>query len=213
MSRTHFPCAYFDIPTNSTLILCTHTNHPHWISLHTNTHSHQLQTSPPWWLANKPDITYMGSAGRVIGQMGCVRAHALFFWWRLSLVWWWGEEGVGEEAERACRISAAPHFQLLPGCCFFSSFCLISVVSEGSKARGRGGGKKKGVVHDGNMSVFNRPKIGCRIENGWDVSEVCSVRGFFRGADSVGGLNQSQAIKWKHSLSVWHPVGSSMVTV
>lgn len=148
MSRTHFPCAYFDIPTNSTLILCTHTNHPHWISLHTNTHSHQLQTSPPWWLANKPDITYMGSAGRVIGQMGCVCVcvRALFFWWRLSLVWWWGEEGVGgigEEAERACRISAAPHFQLLPGCCFFCFFSSVSLVWWVKEAKREGGGKKK----------------------------------------------------------------------
>lgn len=145
MSRTHFPCAYFDIPTNSTLILCTHTNHPHWISLHTNTHSHQLQTSPPWWLANKPDITYMGSAGRVIGQMGCVCARALFFWWRLSLVWWWGEEGVGGLGRRQTEHVAS---LLLPisSCSlvvvffFFPSVSLVWWVKE---AKREGGGKKK----------------------------------------------------------------------
>lgn len=77
----------------------------------------------------------------------------------------WGGWGGGRES--MSHLCCSP-FPAAPWLLFFFSFCLISVVSEGSKGRGRGKEekKKKGVVHDGNMSVFNRPKIGCRIENG-----------------------------------------------
>lgn len=145
MSRTHFPCAYFDIPTNSTLILCTHTNHPHWISLHTNTHSHQLQTSPPWWLANKPDITYMG---RVIGQMGgvCVCARTLLLVKAFSSVMvrrgrGWGDWGGGRESMSHLCCSPFPAAPWLLLFFFFSSS--VSLVWWVKEAKREGGGKKK----------------------------------------------------------------------
>lgn len=86
----------------------------------------------------------MGSAGRVIGQMGgvCVCARTLLLVKPFSSVMVRRGGGWGGGRQSMSHLCCSP-FPAAPWLLFFFfSFCLISVVSEGSKTRGRGKEKK-----------------------------------------------------------------------